>query len=324
MCRPSLPGSTSTFGSCATASTSGKDLRSIGKIFSGPVTAPTISGINTSGWTWRSNATIGFRRLAPSNVSQQLPLLAYIGGKPQRFTSKDHIFYSGEAILKPAHHHQQFARDVDCQYQWEITGSENVQILKSNTGSGGIVLPTGTERSAGIGFSTRIVKAPGEVNLPARPVEVKLQAKFQLGSRVTQEDSFQFTILPKPTVPRSEKPLYLFDPQGQTTRLLKKLDITKIPFAPTSELSKSDTLIIGKNALTIDGPAPPIDRVRDGLKVIVFEQQPEVLEKRLGFRVQQYGLRQVFPRCPIIWPWPAFPKKRSAIGAANRRCCLPN
>ena len=172
------------------------------------------------------------------------------------------------------------------------------RILKSNTGSGGIVLPTGTERLAGIGFSTRIVKAPGEVNLPARPVEVKLQAKFQLGSRVTQEDSFQFTILPKPTVPRSEKPLYLFDPQGQTTRLLKKLDITKIPFAPTSDLSKSDTLIVGKNALTIDGPAPPIDRVRDGLKVIMFEQQPEVLEKRLGFRVQQYGLRQVFPRVP--------------------------
>ena len=32
------------------------------------------------------------------------------------------------------------------------------------------------------------------------------------------------------------------------------------------------------------------------LRVILFEQSPDVLEKRFGFRVAQYGLRQVFPR----------------------------
>ena len=32
--------------------------------------------------------------------------------------------------------------------------------------------------------------------------------------------------------------------------------------------------------------------------MIVFEQTAEVLEKRLGFRVEEYGLRQVFPRVP--------------------------
>src|SRR5690606_10266324 len=35
-----------------------------------------------------------------------------------------------------------------------------------------------------------------------------------------------------------------------------------------------------------------------GLKVIVFEQSSEVLERRLGFRVAEYGLRQVFRRIP--------------------------
>jgi hypothetical protein len=34
------------------------------------------------------------------------------------------------------------------------------------------------------------------------------------------------------------------------------------------------------------------------LKVLVFEQTAEVLERRLGFRVAEYGLRQVFPRVP--------------------------
>jgi hypothetical protein len=38
--------------------------------------------------------------------------------------------------------------------------------------------------------------------------------------------------------------------------------------------------------------------VRDGLKALVFEQTSEVLEQRLGFRVAEYGLRQVFKRLP--------------------------
>ncbi len=48
----------------------------------------------------------------------------------------------------------------------------------------------------------------------------------------------------------------------------------------------------------MDGAAPALKRVRDGLKVVVFEQTAEVLEKRLGFRVEEYGLRQVWPRVP--------------------------
>ena len=70
------------------------------------------------------------------------------------------------------------------------------------------------------------------------------------------------------------------------------------PSTPNADLSAYDMLIVGKSALTVDGPAPRIGRVRDGLKVIVFEQTAQVLEKRLGFRVAEYGLRQVFPRLP--------------------------
>ncbi len=48
--------------------------------------------------------------------------------------------------------------------------------------------------------------------------------------------------------------------------------------------------------MTADGPAPDLRRVPDGLKVLVFEQTSEALEKRLGFRVQEYGLRNVCRR----------------------------
>lgn len=90
----------------------------------------------------------------------------------------------------------------------------------------------------------------------------------------------------------------LFDPKGETRTLLKDLGIEVADVAPDTDLSAFDTLVVGKAALTVGGAAPDISRVRDGLKVIVFEQTSDVLEKRFGFRVEEYGLRQVFPRIP--------------------------
>jgi hypothetical protein len=64
------------------------------------------------------------------------------------------------------------------------------------------------------------------------------------------------------------------------------------------DLSGFELLIVGKAALTLEGAAPNIARVRDGLRVIVFEQTADVLQKRLGFRVAEYGLRHLFRRIP--------------------------
>ena len=66
----------------------------------------------------------------------------------------------------------------------------------------------------------------------------------------------------------------------------------------SADLSGIDVLIVGKQALTLDGLGPDVSRVHDGLKVIVFEQSAKVLEQRFGFRVAEYGLRQLFPRVP--------------------------
>ena len=65
---------------------------------------------------------------------------------------------------------------------------------------------------------------------------------------------------------------------------------------PTCRLTTSSSW--ARAALTPDSPAPDIARVRDGLKVVLFEQTSEVLEQRFGFRVEEYGLRWVFKRVP--------------------------
>jgi hypothetical protein len=48
----------------------------------------------------------------------------------------------------------------------------------------------------------------------------------------------------------------------------------------------------------VESPAPDITRVRDGLKVILFEQTSPVLEQRFGFRVEEQGMRWAFKRVP--------------------------
>jgi hypothetical protein len=80
--------------------------------------------------------------------------------------------------------------------------------------------------------------------------------------------------------------------------LLETNGVRAQQISANADLSPYDILVIGKAALTVGESAPNISRVRDGLRVIVFEQTSDVLEKRLGFRVQERGLRQVFLRVP--------------------------
>src|SRR5262249_50161198 len=63
-------------------------------------------------------------------------------------------------------------------------------------------------------------------------------------------------------------------------------------------LGGNDFLIIGKNALTPEGPGLDVSRVRDGLWVVVFEQSSTGLERRFGFWVAEYGVGEGFSRVP--------------------------
>src|SRR5690606_34396710 len=89
-----------------------------------------------------------------------------------------------------------------------------------------------------------------------------------------------------------------FDPRGQTFAWLRSIGISCQSVVAGANLDNFALLIVGKAALTLDRSAPDIRRVRDGRRVVIFEQTAEVLEQRFGFRVAEYGLRKVFPRVP--------------------------
>jgi beta-galactosidase len=211
------------------------------------------------------------------------PLLAYLGGKPDAFTSKDHNFLPGETIEKQLIIINNSRLPVRCDAQWSVRLPETIAEAHR------VVVPTGDQ-----------VRVPLRFQLPATlpPGRYELRATFSFNQGDTQEDSLFIDVLPLPAALELHAKIARFDPHGQTTALMHSLAIPSDAVDATSDLSSYDLLIVGKAALNTGFPAPDISRVRDGLKVILFEQTSETLERRFGFRVQEYGLRQVFPRVP--------------------------
>jgi beta-galactosidase len=209
------------------------------------------------------------------------PLLAYIGGKPARFSSKDHIFRPGETIEKQIIVINNSRRTVTADCEWSLN------LPTPATGHKSVSVPTGRQERIPLQF-----KLPDSLT----PGGYELSAKVKFGDGSTQEDRFQIDVV-RPAMPvKTTAKIALFDPKGETVELLRRLEVPFSSVSASENLSAFDALIVGKSALTIDGAAPNIARVRDGLRVLMFEQTSDVLEKRFGFRVQEYGLRTVFPR----------------------------
>ncbi|HEV2211356.1 MAG TPA: hypothetical protein VG167_21535 [Verrucomicrobiae bacterium] len=220
---------------------------------------------------------------AQALLRNNLPLLAWLAGKPEHFTSKDHTFFPGETVEKQLIVINNSRLTLTGQASWSADLNPNF------AGVSRLVLPTGEQ-----------ARVPVRLNLPANlaPGTYHINASFNSNTGERQQDSFALQVLPRPVPPHPASRIALFDPLGQTTKWLAGLGITCHMVTARTDLSDFDVLLIGKGALTVDGPAPSLQRVRAGLKVVVFEQTAEVLERRLGFRVEEYGLRQVWPRVP--------------------------
>jgi len=223
---------------------------------------------------------------APTAAAQALlrnngPLLAYIAGKPARFTSKDHNFAAGESVEKQIIIINNSRQAASCECTWSLGLPQAV------AGSKKVSVETGQQQRIPLRFDLPQALAPGRYELTAA-------VKFSTGE--VQKDAFAVNVLaPAPPLKAPGK-IALFDPKGETAKLLADLKVPCQAVEAGADLAPFDILIVGKAALTVDGPGPDLGRVRDGLKTIVFEQSAEVLEKRLGFRVAEYGLRQVFRR----------------------------
>lgn len=220
------------------------------------------------------------------------PLLAYLAGEPGRFTGRDHNFLPGETVVKQIVAINNARVPVVCSVAWRLDLAQGV------AGTGTVQIDTGSQARIPLRIAL-------PADAPAGALTLSMTARFRTldGAATpfdqTQSDQFALDVLASPSATpsarRTDSRIALFDPQGQTASLLARLGVPVQPVAADADLAGFDLLVVGKGALTADGPAPDLRRVPQGLKVLVFEQTAHVLERRLGFRVQEYGLRTVWP-----------------------------
>jgi len=125
---------------------------------------------------------------------------------------------------------------------------------------------------------------------------LRLTAVFDFADGVTQVDEIALYAVMPSQPPQLSAPVHLLDPHGLTARLFDRLGVRYVLFDGTNAPVADDALVvIGREAL--DGSAVSwMSRLDKGLRVLVFEQRAETLERGLGFRVAERGVRRLFPR----------------------------
>jgi hypothetical protein len=210
------------------------------------------------------------------------PLIAWIGGE-NVFTTQEHIYKTGETIKKQLVILNDCRVPVKCNYMIKINNTR-IPALE-----GQVEVKPGSRAFVPFEFRSTATLHPGIHEIQA---EFNFEGK---GIKENASHNFKFTIMAKPEIIKNLPPVALYDPKGLSEKLLIKLNIPYKKVGLDDDFTQYKTLIIGREALNSTDKLPNLDGVRDGLNVLIFEQSTALME-RLGFRINEQGLRRLFPR----------------------------
>ncbi len=213
------------------------------------------------------------------------PTLSWIAGPADAFTRQDHIFTSGETILKSAALLNDSAKPQPYSLEW------SAEVAGAAVASGKL------EGEVPVGVPTF---APFEFTAP--PVNAKsdgvIRLKTQIGDK-TDEDTFAFRLLPAPAPLALKSSVFLLDPEGITSKWLQSLGVN---FTPFPAKPSPGVLVIGRNAIaktpSADWPALR-GRIEEFLKrggrVLIMAQDPAWIREMSGLRIARPVGRRFWP-----------------------------
>ena len=206
------------------------------------------------------------------------PLLGWIAGPIGNFTVVNDTFRAGETVEKSLVLLNDTRRPQTVAWRWSVpaTGAK---------GEGRVAIAPGGRADVPVAFAIPASFAPGSAEIRAgfRVVEGS-----QAGSWAA-EDVFALRVLASVRKARLASPVRVFDPEGTAKALLAAVGV---PFEEATTAPKDGLLVVGRRALG----SVPFDLaavVRAGVKTVILEQDAETLSA-LGFRTQEYGLRNLF------------------------------
>ena len=210
------------------------------------------------------------------------PAIGYIANSPEHFSASNGNYYVGEMVFKQFVLINDLRHSEKVKVNWRIF-KDDIEVDKSKTEEE-INAEVGT-----IGFIPfkQEFKEAGYY---------KLTASFMFSDGSTQEDSIFLNILPKPEVPVLKSKIALFDPAKKSVETLQELGVKFDLISADSDTDSYDILILGRDSITLNNTLPKVLLDPKGKSILIMEQQAGVLQDRLGFRVQEYGLRKAFIR----------------------------
>ncbi len=217
------------------------------------------------------------------------PECAFIGGDGV-FTDKRHLFRPGETVRKTLVILNDRRVPATVRYRAEFApegkgrGADAIPVAE-----GEVEVPAGGRRDVPVSFV-----------LPEGADGGTLRATFDYGGGAApQSDAFAVRAV-RPPAKRGEPPakLLLYDPKGLTKATFDRLGIAYEETDLSRPLPPRARLVVGRESLTPGLYRRRLLQAFDTFvagRVLVFEQTAETLSA-IGFRVQEHGLRQVFPR----------------------------
>ncbi len=203
--------------------------------------------------------------------------LAWIAGPKEAFTSKDRHFFSGEKVQK------QIALINDSRTEQPF---EAFWVVEVN----GKAIARGQQKGTLKIAETKFLPLQFESPKVTSKTDGTIRVRVRIG-KSEHQDEFTFRVYPRPKQTLLP-PVLVFDPEGETTKLLKALGINAQQWDGSF---KNALLVIGRKALERwQLPGSVKEFVAQGGRVVIFGQDPEWLREAMGFRVARHVSRRVF------------------------------
>ena len=185
------------------------------------------------------------------------PLLVFASGGPGNFTCKDHLYYSGEKIVKSLTIVNDHLYPVKVNFAWKAADQKSATSVEVPAGG--------------------IVHSPVEFIAPqvSAKTDVKIQFAWKSGEK-SGRDELSVRIYPRPDSPESAS-VALLDPVGKTASLLRQAGVDFRMVTEFSQVKNGERLVIGQNAfasMPLAGALP-----ENITAALVFEQPTNSLKR---------------------------------------------
>ena len=236
-------------------------------------------------WKWDDGNTMRDRQMQANG-----DIITYLGGDPA-VTDRTHAYWAGADIRKNLVFIWDGMGSNDMSAEWKLLEAGSNKVVAS--GKESVKLTQGD-----IKFVPISVKAPSVSRKTAYRFEVSFNAREmdKPANATVKTDSFDLEVYPAKMPAVSAKEVALFDPSGESTKVLAALSV---PFKAFDTLeaaiaSNPKFLVVGRRGL---GSAQGLEKaekaIAGGMRVLVLQQEAAVW-KLLGFAPEDSMARRMF------------------------------